>query len=525
MKTRSRLAAAVLLALLPALAMPSVALACTTVIVGRNVSADGSRIISRNVDSHGLSPFREVSFPAQQRESDWTYTDAYNGFTCTLPASSYQFVATPHFVQTGDGDEYEAAINERHVCISATETIHANEAALAADPVVKNGIAESNIPTIVIPYVSSAREGVERLGALVEQYGSAEGSGVVFADDTETWYIEIYCGHQWAAVRIPDDSYAVIANDGLIGTVDVNDTENVIVSDGLVSCAKESGFYKERNGQIDTTATYCRAKCDFSQIRVWGGHHVFSGSQTGDYDVSQTYSMLMTPDEKISLEDVMEFMRYRYEGTKYDANEHPEVRPVGVASTSQSHVLWLRDGKPQILWECLSNPEMGVYVPSYGNVTQYPDAYTKSTTQADDTTAFWRFRRLATIALQGRDTYGKKVRDAWKQLEQEYVAGVDAMDARYEAAGESGDEAAAIFDELSGKALAQADDMYASAFEEFADDVATDKSATTSREAYASLSGNGLPVAAICVAVAAGVAVAVLVGRWAIGRRRRPKGE
>jgi hypothetical protein len=64
MKTRSRLAAAVLLALLSALAMPSVALACTTVIVGRNVSADGSRTISRNVDSHGLSPFREASFPA-----------------------------------------------------------------------------------------------------------------------------------------------------------------------------------------------------------------------------------------------------------------------------------------------------------------------------------------------------------------------------------------------------------------------------------------------------------------------------
>ena len=233
---------------------------------------------------------------------------------------------------------------------------------------------------------------------------------------------------------------------------------------------------------------------------------MFSGSQTGDYDVSQTYSMLMRPDEKISLEDVMEFMRYRYEDTKYDADEHPEVRPVGVASTSQSHVLWLRNGKPQILWECLSNPEMGVYVPSYGNVTQYPDAYTKSTTQTDDTTAFWRFRRLATVALQGRDTYGKKVRDTWKQLEQEYIAGVDAMDARY--------EAAAIFDELSGKALAQADDMYASAFEEFADDVATDKSATTSREAYASLSGNGLPIPVMCAAVV------VLVGRWAIGKRR-----
>ena len=61
----------------------------------------------------------------------------------------------------------------------------------------------------------AAREGVERLGALVEQHGISEESAVVFADDNETWYMEIYSGHQWAAIRFPDDSYAVIGyNDG-----------------------------------------------------------------------------------------------------------------------------------------------------------------------------------------------------------------------------------------------------------------------------------------------------------------------
>ena len=467
--------------------VPSTAQACTTVIVGRDASADGSRIIARTVDAKGNEAVRMTSVAAQQRAADWTFTDPFSKFTCTLPANSCQYIGAPLFTSEDAGSYYESCINEKNVCMSATESIYGSDQALAADPLVEDSICESNMPELVIPYVSSAREGVERLGALVEQHGISEESAVVFADDNETWYMEIYSGHQWAAIRFPDDSYAVIGNDGLIGAVDVNDTANVLVSSNLVALARDNGFLQEEDGKINLVATYCAPTRDYSQIRVWGGHRQFSPSQTGEYDVNETYRLLMKPDDKISLEDVLEFTRYRFEDTEFNVNEHPEVRAVGVVRTEAAHAFWLRDGKPQIMWEALANPEMSVYVPTYGNITQFSEAYAKDTYDTDETTAYWKLRRLSTLAIQGRDTYGAIVRDTWKQLEREFIAGTDARDARYEASGKSGEEAAAIFDELSDRAMGTADNLFDATLAAMAEEVTHDGSSDTSDESYADL--------------------------------------
>lgn len=41
-----------------------------------------------------------------------------------------------------------------------------------ADPLVASGIGEEDMLTLVLPYIHSAREGVERLGAILEKYGT-----------------------------------------------------------------------------------------------------------------------------------------------------------------------------------------------------------------------------------------------------------------------------------------------------------------------------------------------------------------
>ena len=83
---------------------------------------------------------------------------------------------------------------------------------------------------VVLPRVKSAREGVEFLVKVIEEKGSAEGNVVVFADQNETWYMEILSGHQYVAVKVPEDKYAVFANTYYLGHVDLNDKENVIAS-------------------------------------------------------------------------------------------------------------------------------------------------------------------------------------------------------------------------------------------------------------------------------------------------------
>lgn len=56
--------------------------------------------------------------------------------------------------------------------------------------------------TVVLPYIKSARDGVQRLGKIIEKHGAAEADGILFADRDEAWYMEIGSGHYWVAQRI-----------------------------------------------------------------------------------------------------------------------------------------------------------------------------------------------------------------------------------------------------------------------------------------------------------------------------------
>ena len=108
--------------------------------------------------------------------------------------------------------------------MTATETITSNARVQGADPLVKDGIGEEDMLTIVLPYIRSAREGVELLGRLLEKYGTYEMNGVGFQDADEIWWMETIGGHHWIARRIPDDCYAVVPNQLGIDSLDL--TEN-----------------------------------------------------------------------------------------------------------------------------------------------------------------------------------------------------------------------------------------------------------------------------------------------------------
>ena len=241
--------------------------ACTTIIVGKKASADGSIIFGRTADTHGLSPVRFEYREA--REDGAFFTDPSNGFSCPLPGNACGYLTMPGIDIETDGSWDEATINDHGVCISATESIYTNEKAKAVDPLVDDGIGEQSIHALTAPYIHTAREGVKYLGKLIDRYGNAdEGNGVIFGDRDEVWYMEIYAGHQWAAVRIPDDCYVIAPNDGRIGKIDVSDTENVIVSAHLVELAKKGGFFVGYGNVIDTTRTYCTELRNYSQIRA-----------------------------------------------------------------------------------------------------------------------------------------------------------------------------------------------------------------------------------------------------------------
>ena len=157
-----------------------------------------------------------------------------------LPDEPLQYTAVPN-ADLKEGIWGEAGVNEANVAMSATETLTTNERVLGADPFVEltpakgkkgedgyepevpGGIGEEDFLTLVLPYVKTAREGVTRLGALLEQYGTYEMNGVAFSDVDEIWWLETVGGHHWIAKRVPDEAYVTMPNQLGIDEFDLDD--------------------------------------------------------------------------------------------------------------------------------------------------------------------------------------------------------------------------------------------------------------------------------------------------------------
>ncbi len=205
---------------------------CTTILVGKKASYDGSTIIARNDDAGSANHFTAKKFvivnPEDQPE---LYQSVLTNAKIPLPANPMRYSAAPNAV--GDKGIWAACgVNEMNVGMTATETISTNERVQAADPLVSydpeysdvpGGIGEEDFVTLVLPYIKSAREGVERLGSLLETYGTNEMNGIAFSDSDEIWWMETIGGHHWMARRVPDNCYAVIPNQLGLDRLDLKD--------------------------------------------------------------------------------------------------------------------------------------------------------------------------------------------------------------------------------------------------------------------------------------------------------------
>lgn len=207
---------------------------CTTILVGKKASYDGSTIIARNDDSgsgHYTSKKFAVIHPEEQPK---IYKSVISHVEIELPENPMRYTAMPN-AEEGEGIWAACGVNEAHVGMTATETITSNPRVLGADPLVRyqpakdgkeeipGGIGEEDIVYIVLPYIHSAREGVKRLGSLLEQYGTYEMNGIAFQDADEIWWLETIGGHHWIARKVPDDVYVMMPNQFGMDQFDLED--------------------------------------------------------------------------------------------------------------------------------------------------------------------------------------------------------------------------------------------------------------------------------------------------------------
>lgn len=187
-------------------------MACTTILIGKKASYDGSTIVARNEDSCAgkFDPKRfAVMLPKDQPR---VYKSVLSHVEIPLPENPMKYTYMPNN-DPSEGIWGAFGVNEKNVSMTATETISSNARVQGADPLVvykkgdehteetPGGIGEEDIVTITLPYITSARDGVKRLGMLLETYGTYEMNGIAFQDEDEIWWFETIGGHNWIAKK------------------------------------------------------------------------------------------------------------------------------------------------------------------------------------------------------------------------------------------------------------------------------------------------------------------------------------
>lgn len=399
---------------------------CTTIIIGQEQTADRSMIVARSEDWDAMEAKNyEIFEGTDNGPREFVAKDS--PFRCELPEKALGYSALSPYNLHGHWGS--AGFNTAGVGMSATESIFSSDEVLKHDPLVENGVAENSVFNITLPYVRTAREGVERLGMLIEKYGIAEGFGIGFVDSKEIWYLETACGHRWLACRMPKDQYFVTGNQSRFRTYDPNDKENYLASADLIEFAEKHGLYNPAQGAFDFHEAYARdIKLDttYNYPRVWGLQQFFSPEIKNDV-TKNTFPVFAKAAHKVTLTELRTAFRFHYDNTEHDPylNSNPKepYRPVSIFRTTQTHLLQVRPELPQAIgsvnYVAMGMADLGVFLPLYQGITSYPEAYTKGNGESSDDSAYWKFRKIMVLGMTNYNKYAPVIKEAYAKFEAE----------------------------------------------------------------------------------------------------------
>ena len=469
--------------------------ACCGFIIGRQLTKDGTTLFGRTEDypyypNGGKHNKNYVVVDAKTYNEGDQIEDESNGFTYPHAANEMKYTATYDSAR-GDGSNGafgEHGFNEAGVSMTATVTAIPNKKVLSADPLKENGLPEAAMLDVILPRVKTAREGVELLAKVIEEKGSAEGNVVVFADQNETWYMEILSGHQYVAVKVPEDKYAVFANTYYLGHVDLNDTENVIASKDVEKVAKESGNYKtDKDGNFHIAKSYGPEKyAEGDRSRTYAGITLLDPDSKVTYedDEYELFRSPTDPNKKYTLEDAFALQRNRFEhlngrfvpddqiGVKKqgDDGSNDTVRKdqykyaLGNENVIDAHVYQINPNLPKsfggTVWLGMGPSRNTPYVPFYGNVKDTYEAFKPQTATYDPNSWYWTVWHIDQMAINNQDLFGKSIQNHWKALEEQLIIEQKVSDAKYAAL--KADEVAAkgAEDQVTAESIARSERLF-----------------------------------------------------------------
>ena len=427
--------------------------ACTSFLVGKKASADGSVMITYAADSHNL------------------YGELYHWPAAKWPKGSMLEIREwdsnkplGKIPQVEETYNVVGNMNEHQVAIT--------ESTFGGRPELEDstGIMDyGSLIYVALQRAKSAREAIHIMTSLVKEHGYySSGESFSIADKNEAWIMEMIGkgvgnkGAVWVAIRIPDDCISAHANQSRIHQIPFDDKENCMYSPDVVSFAREKGYFNGKDKDFSFTKAYC--PYDFSALRgcearVWAFMRKYDKSLDaylpflkGESD--KPMPLYVKADRKLTLQDVKNGMRDHYEGTEFcmtnDAGMGPykvpyRWRPMtfkvdgqeyvnerAIATQQTGFVLcaqlrnWLPDAIGGVLWFGVDDAATAVFTLMYGLIKETPECFRVGNGDMMTfswTSAFWIHNWVANMAYS---KYSFMIEDI-KPVQKELELGFEAM--------------------------------------------------------------------------------------------------
>jgi dipeptidase len=417
---------------------------CTSIMVGRLATVDGSVITSQTCDGN----YRTwVRIEPPQKFAEGVTTKIYGGLLHNeFPGDLRRVEVKGEIPQVA---ETYAFLNTAYPCL--------NEKQLAIGETTIGGRRElrnnegfffiEEIQRMMLERCTTARDAIKLAGDLIKQYGYCDfGECLTIADPKEVWQFEVFgqgpldIGGVWAAQRIPDDHVGVSANIPRIGKLDLDNPDYFMASENVFQIAQEMGWWDPDSGEEFVFWKAYSGRKPFSYREFFILNHV-SPSLNLDWKADEL-PFSVKPDEKVSVRDVMALYRQTYEGTDWDMTKNlnapqrrsktvrksavasgwmsydimnllnalkpgtvERVRTIAISACSYSEVLQCRDWLPDeiggIAWFSFDNPGQSPRIPIFSGTKELPPSFAICGQHKFRTdSACWWFRRankLATI--------------------------------------------------------------------------------------------------------------------------------
>ena len=457
--------------------------ACTNFLVTRGASVDGSTMITYAADSHYL------------------YGELYH-----WPAASYA-PGTLLKVYEWDTGKYLGQIPQVEKTYSVVGNINEHQVAIGettyggrSELVDTTGIIDyGSLIYITLQRAKTAREAIKIMAELVAEHGYySSGESFSIADPNEVWIMEMIGkgtelktdrrskktynankGAVWVAMLIPDGYVSAHANHARITTFPKEgESKNAISSKNLdkifnpeievvyahdvVDFAKAKGYYKGDGSDFSFSDTYAPldfGAARFCEMRVWSFFKDIDKSMWNHFeyakglDLSNRMPLWIKPENKLSAQDLMNFMRDHLEGTDLDMSKDPGAGPHGLPyrwrpltweydgktyvneratatqQTGFSFVTQSRNWLPNpiggIIWFSVDDAATTVYTPIYCGINEIPYSFAKGngdilTYSAD--AAFWVFNKVSNFAYLRYDVMSADIKKVQQEMESYYAS-------------------------------------------------------------------------------------------------------